>query len=138
MKTTINSDRNGGGMCQVTTRDGKVEYLNRIEHSTAGLYEAVLKPNLKVLESMLTVSQMEWHQRLGHASESTMKKYLSLVREIHLQDIMGLPNCEPCKLSRSTRSPRPLLAGSTKTRVPLDWVQTDLVGLFRNASLAGC
>ena len=73
MNTTFDSDRNGGGMCQVTTRDGKVEYLDGIERSIAGLYEAVLKPNLKAPESSLTVSQMDWHQRLGHASESTMK-----------------------------------------------------------------
>ena len=141
LRVIVDTDEYGGGFCDVTTRNGDVKYLKGIELHDTGLYKAVMKPVKESGGTALAApvnTGLTWHERLGHASESTLQNTIPLVNGLKLEKVGKLPHCEACKLGKSTRAPRPLASKESRMATkPLELVHTDLVGPMRHPSLNG-
>ena len=135
LKVVFDTDDNKNGICQVTLRDESQVFVQGFEHQQGGLYEAIICPE-KVQSPRSLLSSDDCHARMGHVSKRTMEKTLPMVKGVALQQMQKLSNCEPCKMARSTRVPRPPSSSPKQTHT-LELLHTDLVGPMSSPSLAG-
>ena len=139
----FDDDENGNGICYVIVRETNTVMLVATECKQNGLYEVLMNPfrpsqiESDRAEALVAKAdpQVKWHERLGHACENTIRKSIPLVKGIKLEKVQSIPLCEPCKLGKSTRSPRPEASDDARRSTrPLELMHCDMVGPIRHPS----
>lgn len=92
----------------------------------------------ELVTDFAAVSCDVWHQRLGHAGESTLK-HMHKNSLVVGADLHGTPSsfCEPCVKGKMARVSFPPV-GEIKTKRQLELVHSDVCGPMENTSIGGC
>ena len=78
-----------------------------------------------------------WHRRLAHIAPANLKKTVTMVDGMKLDDKTSLEGvCEPCIAGRMTREPRKTVQDKSSLK-PLDRAYADLIGPMETQSLNG-
>lgn len=78
-----------------------------------GLYEFVMRVDVNNCQYTAAVvawkeSAELWHKRLGNFSDDVLKKFLEIMKGIHIQvEAKASKDCQSCILGKCKRHPRP-------------------------------
>lgn len=103
-----------------------------------GLYEAQVSVSLTLPIPFAFISNsIDWHRRLGHASEERIKGTASCVVGLLIRTSKKAPTYQHCNIVKSVRSTKSSKSNIDISQAPLQKFYTGVVGPFGSPSLGG-
>lgn len=92
----FHTDRSGNGICEVSTGGNGTICMLGVEQKYVDLYRVVfnaVKPHRGTALFSAKKGIVNWHERLGHVAENTIRKSIPIVHGVSLDKRLHLPTC---------------------------------------------